>query len=341
MMAEPLYIYTETAFHHEGNYDFMISLIDESKKAGVNGVKFQVLMDLDNLTSSKHTAYPTLKQYVFTAAQWLKIIEYAQGIGLDVIMMPLDIESLVLLNTIKKPKYLEIHPVCFYDQNLISEMKKTNVPIIVGVGGRTEDEIQEITKRLGSQLEVLMVGFQSFPSKLEDVKLKKIQSLKAKYPALSIGYADHSSYSDDFSITSNEYALLFGAKIFEKHITINEGVERVDYVSALNGDRLKHLVSKLHFLNDNILTVSEEQLNLMDEPELIYRNRQKVFVAKTDLKKNHTITKEDVVMKMINKEGGFSQVNELIGAQLSENVEKDDVITKNHLHQSAGIKHHE
>ena len=176
-----------------------------------------------------------------------------------------------------------------------------------------------------------MIGIQSFPSKLEDVKLKRISYYKNKYPNLLIGYADHSSYDDEFAVLSNDYAFLMGARIFEKHLTLTEGEKRVDYNSAINADKLKSIVERLHFLNDKIVNLEETQLLALDKSELAYRNRQKVFVANSTLKIGTTLSKKDIAMKMIDKENGLTQLEDLVGKTLIASIEKDDIITKQQL----------
>lgn len=111
----------------------------------------------------------------------MKFFSFTKQIGLDIIMMPLNIDSLELTKHFLI-KYIEIHSVSFNDVALHKEIKKTGIDLIIGVGGRTIEEIQEVQSYFGKQLKVLMVGFQSFPSKLEDIKLGKIISLKINLP---------------------------------------------------------------------------------------------------------------------------------------------------------------
>ena len=212
------YFYTETAFHHQGDLAFMKGLIDASKNSGANGVKFQVMTNTSDFISTKHKAFKDLDSYCFNIGQWREIFAYTQNIGLDIIMMPLNSEAFALLSDYKI-KYLDIHSVSFYDNVLLDNIKKSGIEIILGVGGRTLDEIVDKVSYFKDKLKVLMVGFQSFPSKLEDVKIGKIAFLKDKFPDLLIGYADHSAFDSIHAISSNEYASVLGATIFEKHIT--------------------------------------------------------------------------------------------------------------------------
>ena len=84
------YFYTETAFHHEGDYDYLVKLIDESKDIGVNGIKFQVLFELNSLTSSSHSKYNELSKLIIDQLKWKSVFERSINYGLDLIVMPLD-----------------------------------------------------------------------------------------------------------------------------------------------------------------------------------------------------------------------------------------------------------
>jgi len=321
------YFYTETAFHHEGDIDYIKRLIDASHAAGANGVKFQVIMDLNNLTSSKHVLYDKLLSCVFTKQQWIEIFNYTASKNLDVIMMPLDEGAFDLVEesgvTIK---YMDLHSVSFYDQTILSKIKKSKIPLILGVGGRSIDEIKDKQNYFGDQIQVIMVGFQSYPSKLEDVKIGRLVLYRDIFPNLQIGYADHSSFDNEHAIKSNEYAYLLGTTIFEKHITVDPGKERLDFQSALGDLGVKKLVDNLKYLDQKVMKYNEEDLLKIEEPELTYRNRQKVAVAKSDLKKGTVISSEHTVFKMTDNGKGEKTLETILGKTLSCDIEKDEAI---------------
>lgn len=323
------YLYTETAFHHEGDIDYIKKLIDASKEAGANGVKFQVLMDLNNLTSSKHVLFDKLLSCIFSKNQWIEIFKYTAGQGLDVIMMPLDEGAFDLINESGVDiKYLDLHSVSFYDHTILSMIKESKIPLILGVGGRTVEEIKDKQSYFGEQFQVIMVGFQSYPSKLEDIKMGRINLYKNLFPNHEIGYADHSSFDNEHAIKSNEYAYLMGATIFEKHITVDEGKERLDYQSALGSDGVKVLVDNLKYLDSDVLKYDETSLLKIEEPELSYRNRQKVAVAKNNLSKGTEITEMNITFKMTDNGKGEKSIDALLGKVLAHDIEKDVAVLK-------------
>jgi len=319
-----IYVYTETAFHHQGDLDFLKELIKASKKAGAKGVKFQVLTNVNDFVSTYHKSYNELSKYCFDMEQWREIFRYTLLQDLDIIMMPLNVNALELIKEFDI-RYLDIHSVSFNDKELLENVKASQREIILGVGGRTLDEIRIQEIFFGDKLKVLMVGFQSFPSKLEKVRIGKIRQLKRIFPNLIIGYADHSSFDDKFAILSNEYARLLGATFFEKHITIVEGTERVDSSSAISPEKIREINDRLDFIEEFVL--NEDQSFLMENEEIIYRNRQLICVANKNLEIGETIHFSDIKLKLVdNPENCYTIPEQIIGKTIESFIRFDEPI---------------
>ena len=216
-----MYIYAETAFHHEGNVDFLYELIEEIANTSCNGIKFQVLTDPTDFISSRHAGFKSLSTYCFDYKTWENIFEFASKKGLDIILMPLNVKA-TLLAKHQSVKFLDIHSVSFNDNNLLHAIKSVQKPIILGIGGRTNTEIENLIAFFEGRISVLMTGFQSFPSKLEDIGLGKISMLKLKYPNMEIGYADHSEFGTKEAVVSNEYAAFWVQYFFRSMLPLKK-----------------------------------------------------------------------------------------------------------------------
>ncbi len=321
-----MYLFSETAFHHEGDKEYLLKLVDASKEAGVNGVKFQVLINLDEFMSSRHSAYAQAKTWILSIEDWREVFTYTQGLGLELIIMPLDIEAFSLVSEFNV-RFLEIHSVSFNDAKLFLELEKYKIPLILGCGGRTEKEINKMIKRFSDRDIVLMVGFQSFPTELVDVNIGKIKQFKFFYQNCTIGYADHSSFNDPMAITSNEYAYILGARIFEKHITINEGCDRIDSQSAVSSVKIKKIKKNLLYL-EKLKLEDSEGLASMNDKETVYRSRQKTPVANKDLNIGVKITKKDFDLKMIDVEDKIEEMEVMIGKNLKNIILLDNPVSK-------------
>lgn len=316
------YLYTETAYHHQGEKDYLKKLIDASEEAGADGIKFQVLTNPKESISTRHPAFKTLSSYCFSFDDWDEIFQYTAKKGLEIIMMPLNKEALGLLNN-HNVKYIDIHSISFNDYELLGLIKEFGVDIILGVGGRTLEEIVEAKTLFGDQLRVLMVGFQSFPTKLEDVKMSKISIFKSLFPDIQIGYADHSSFSSQYAISSNEFARILGAVVFEKHIAIEEGVERLDYQAAVSKQKISEIIKRLEFLEENVLLSAENALQ-MHPQEIVYRNRQLRCVASREISAGEKIAGGDVLLKMVdNQVEAYAKIEHVVGKTATVNFEYD------------------
>lgn len=329
-LSPEAYVYAETAFHHEGDEAYLVALIRSAADSGVQGIKFQVCVDFNALISTAHPAYSTLSKYVFSAEQWRKAIDLARSLNLDVIVMPLDVESVRLAQErIDAVKYIELHSVAFNDQDLKDACRSSAIPLIIGAGGRTLDEIIDIKQYFGEQLKVVMTGFQAYPSKIADAKLLRIAELKRMFSDMIIGYADHSKYDDRWAVDSNAIAYTLGARMFEKHITLDEGEERVDYESAIGKAKMQEIVTQLREL-EFVLNMSQDSFE-MTEAEVGYRNRQKVAVAAHELRAGHVLREEDISLKMAGRFDGFFKKQDLIGRSLKVDIHQDNVIASNYV----------
>ncbi len=79
-----MYIYAETAFHHEGDEDFLMEIIDALAETKCNGVKFQVLTRTEDFISTRHGSFDALKSYCFDLKTWERIFDYTAKKGLDI-----------------------------------------------------------------------------------------------------------------------------------------------------------------------------------------------------------------------------------------------------------------
>src|SRR4051812_37473763 len=92
------YFYTETAFHHQGDMEYIKRLILASKEAGVDGVKFQVMTNTEDFISTRHSSFKDLQSWSFSYDKWEEIFSFTKELKLDIIMMPLNTDALRLVD---------------------------------------------------------------------------------------------------------------------------------------------------------------------------------------------------------------------------------------------------
>ena len=194
------FLYCDTAFTHEGDFEYLKNQIDCAVRAEVDGVKFQILLDYKDSYTPNTKLYETGPRVCFTKEEWLEIFKYAKSQGLEIITLPVDLEA---MNFVKQNfKYvdaIELHAILLNEVPFIRKLENMNLPVILGVGGKTSKEITFVLnelKKINYDLEkkiILMYGFQTYPTNLNTLNLSKLESLKKQYN-LTIGYADHTSF---------------------------------------------------------------------------------------------------------------------------------------------------
>lgn len=326
------YLIGETAFHHEGDFEFLKKLIDEGFILEFDALKFHLLFNLDNYFVADHKAYKALSELMIKKEHWLEVHELMSSSDTDVIYLCNEIESLKWVNSLKTGSVaaIEIHATGINDIYLLKEACAFKGTVILGTGGSTIDEISfaiDILKKGGQKDILLMHGFQSYPTDYKDIVFSKMQLLEEVFK-LPIGYADHTDPQDPANAFVSCIPQAMGFKVLEKHFTIAPGEKRVDSQSAVDNDQIKAIKT----LMENISLSHGENPLHMSKAELKYGDTgpmKKAIVAKSDIKKGTTLNLEHLIFKRTNESIPVAQkdIGLFIGCETTEDIERDEAIT--------------
>ena len=298
MLNNRFHIIAETAFSHEGDFDYLIKQIEHASLGGADYVKFQILIDPENYSISNESKLNSIKKLCFDEKQWEHVFKFANDKGLKIISLPLTIESFLFCSkfdyTIDK---YELHSVCFNERPLIELLKESIKDIFLGIGGRKSFEIRSVVESIKkSEREIiLMFGFQSFPTNIKNLQLGKILLLNQAFKNCSIGYADHTAFDEDY-IKICEYAFIMGTTFFEKHIVLEKGEDRIDSSSGIIYKDFKELRKKLTKVSE---IRGEMDLDELNEKEEVYKKKEKKpFIIKSK-KNGDLLTEKDIQYKVV------------------------------------------
>jgi N,N'-diacetyllegionaminate synthase len=189
----------------------------------------------------------------------------------------------------------KIPPTMIQSKFIISEIGKLDRPIILGVGGWYDNEIDEAIAFVESQVKqpiTLMYGFQGYPTRMEDINLARIFHLKNKYD-YSIGFADHEDGNKKSAIDIPVYACFSGASVIEKHITLDRSKKGYDYYSSLEPHEFKEMVDKIRaakIIQGN---------NYVNSTQRKYLNDALRVIANQDISADEIITLDKVAYKRV------------------------------------------
>jgi len=335
----PTFIVAEMAWSHDGSVENAKKIIKAASDAKTDAIKFHITSLEDymvphygsgkgRVSAGKKTRriYDYLKSINLDRKAWKELFGYAKEQGLLICTMCNDMPSFQFASELNSDLY-DIHSSCLSDEDFVKEIAKDLKPVFLGIGASTLGEIESAISWInetGNHDIALMYGFQSYPTRLEDMHLRYIQSLKKMF-SLPVGFADHTDGGSELAIITPLAALPFGANIIEKHLTYDRSARGEDFESALNPSDMKRFVQ---LLREAEKAFGSSAVRPFSEAELNYRQvSKKRAVAKMDIKKDEKITKDKIAFKR-SDEGVYPEESRfLIGRHAKYNIAKDDPLT--------------
>ena len=243
----PPFIIAEAGINHNGDLKKALKMIDIAKNAGVQAIKFQTY-DATQMIVNKKLKYSYKSQgkkitesmldmferCEFSKTQWYKIKKYC------------DKKKIMFLSTPQNPSDLEllldigIHAIKigsddFTNLSLIKKFSNSKLPIILSCGMSTLKEIKTSLSFIDYKKYpvMLLLTTSEYPTYPENANLLRFNSLSKIFPDLILGYSDHTQGN-----VAACMAIAFGARIFEKHFTINHNLPGPDHWFSAEPDQL-------------------------------------------------------------------------------------------------------
>mgnify|MGYP005633371287 CR=1 FL=1 len=340
--SEPYFI-AEIGINHSGLFDLAKRMIDDSKKAGADGVKFQkrdfsALLHPDvevpnpNGYLSKDEndfpdetkvfgtwAYPD-KRLELSDEEILDLWKYAETIGLDFIVSPWENNSVDFL--VKNgAKCLKLASIDTTNYMFCEYIASKGVPTIVSTG-MTNYHQQSIVWDIFQKAKCSMMFLHctsAYPSPLEDKNLRCIFLMKEMF-GCDIGFSGHAI---DMEGTLGAVAL--GANVIEKHVTLSRNMSGPDHAAALEFAEFADLVTKARNM---VVALGTGRKSFLDSEKTLHGVLCRKIVLKKNINKGSKISKDDLTTFVTNKEGGVlpEAYYEVVGAIAQKDLVKNQIL---------------
>lgn len=293
------FVIAEIGHNHKGSIDIAKQLFLTAKQCGADAVKLQKRDNKSLYTSeffnepyqsenSYGKTYGTHREYLeFGKKEYLELIKYAKKIDIEFLCTPFDFNSIKFLENINIKAY-KIASADLINIPLIEKIAKTKKPIFLSTGGGNFEDINRAYKCISSINKKLVILHctASYPVDLKDMNLNVITKLKKKYPKNLIGLSDHEN-----GIDAAPLAYMLGARVFEKHFTLDRSWKGTDHAFSLEPTGLKKLIRNLKRI-PIILGKSEKKLLAAEKKPLF--KMVKSIVASKDLNKGTKLNYNDL-----------------------------------------------
>lgn len=328
------FIIAEAGVNHNGSIDIAKKLIDAAKDANADAIKFQTFITenivckytkkapyQDKNSLKKQSQYEMLKSLELSESQHIQIFEYCYFKKIKFLSTPFDEDSVDLLNKLG----LDIYKISSGDITnypLLLKIAKLKKKIILSTGMSYLDEVTSAVNLIlknGTKKNNLSIlhATSAYPCSYNEVNLLSMITLHKKYK-LNFGYSDHTN-----GISIPIAAVSLGAKIIEKHLTLNKNMKGPDHKASLNPIEFKKMVAEIRNIelaigNDKKIPSKTEKKNI--------KFARKYIVASRKINKGDIFTNQNITTKRSG--GGINPMkwNNIIGKRANQDFEIDQII---------------
>ncbi len=251
----PPYCIAEVGINHNGSLDQAKKMIEVAKQAGADAVKFQTFKADEFCIPGQMFTYKSqgkeviesmlemFSRFELPQSSWVEIKNYCEKVGITFFSTPQNITDLETLQKVGVPA-IKVGSDDLTNLPLISKYRESGLPIILSSG---MSDISEVYKALeaanwfeGYPIALLLCTSQ-YPTPPQDVHISKIATLKNAFPGLLIGFSDHTQGPLAASL-----AVSFGARIFEKHFTLDKELPGPDHWFSEDPVGLSDWITNIH-----------------------------------------------------------------------------------------------
>lgn len=326
------YIIAEVGVNHEGNMDIAKRYIDSAQEGGANAVKFQTykaetIACKDSPSYWDLTKEPIDSQYrlfkkydKFWKTEFETLKRYCDDAGVEFISTPFDVESTVFLNDL-----MPVFKVSSSDLNnrpFIEIICGYGKPIILSTGAAWMWEVEQTVGWIRDQGNpiALLHCILNYPTADENANLAVIQTLSQKFPDLLIGYSDHTLPND---MKTLETATILGARLIEKHFTLDKTLTGNDHYHAMDITDLKRFHNRLEVL---FSVLGESRKRPLKSEEISRTNARRSLVAAKNIPKSKIMESTDITWKRPGIGIDPRDISNLIGKRAINQISEDTIL---------------
>jgi len=318
---KPTYVIAEAGINHNGRFDIAEKLVKAASETGADAVKFQ-MFHAEKLVSKKTLpdAYDAFRRVELTSKQFESLAKLAEKQGLDFLSSAFDFESVDLLQEMGVPAF-KIASGEISNYQLLQHMAKKGKPIIMSTGMSTVGEIEEAIDTIysvGNKKLILLHCVSVYPPKTENLNLRSIPFLRKTFRTI-VGFSDHSS-----SIVLPSVAVALGARVIEKHFTIDKGLHGPDQSFSLEPHEFKAMIMNVR---ETERALGFYGRKLSENEKEVREIARRSIVATTDIPAGTKITRNMIALKRPAKGISPKFVDVVEGMIATKHIEENEVIT--------------
>lgn len=324
------FIIAEAGINHNGSLSKALKLVDAAKKSGADAIKFQIWKTEMVVTKDIYKAnyqkkikinfFNFLKKHEFPLNYWSTIRNYCKKKKIEFMATADEINSAYFIN--KFIKFIKIGSAENNDIPFLKKIAKLNKTTLISTGLSNLKDVKIAYKTLlenGLKKKKIFVLHcnSAYPTPLEDINLRVLNTFIAQF-GKNVGLSDHTT---DLDVPSNAVAL--GARVIEKHLTINKRSPGPDHSISLNPKEFFLMVEKIRKTE---ISLGKEEKNITKSENVNYKLIRKSIYALNSIKKNEIYNYNNLVIKRPYKKTFPKDLFKILGKKSNRNYKPDDPI---------------
>ena len=325
------FVIAEAGVNHNGSLDLALALVDAAAAAGADAVKFQTFRASSIVAPGTRTAayqqaqtgqddqHELIRALELSEADHEALVARCAERGIEFMSTPFDEWGLALLQKVGIRR-VKIASGEITNRPLIERVARLGLPIILSTGMSSMEEVARAvgwirgalpSGQTAEELLTILHCTSNYPADPVDVNLRAMDSIAAAL-RLPVGYSDHTQ-GTAISIA----AVAKGARVIEKHFTLDKSLPGPDHQASLDVEELKELVRAIRAVE----AAEGDGTKQPRESEVPVRAlvRRSAF-ARIDLQAGGVIGEDDLIFLRPGTGIGAEHSRELIGRRLNRPI---------------------
>lgn len=325
------YVIAEIGHNHQGNIETAKELFRAARECGANAVKLQKRDNRALYTREMYNkpydhensfgnTYGEHREFLeFGLEEYEELTRYAKELGITFFATAFDFHSADFLAKLDTPAF-KIASGDLRNIPLLKYVAAFQKPMVVSTGGGTIEDVKrayDAVMPINTQLCILQCTA-GYPCAFNEMNLRVISTFREVFPDIVIGLSSH-----DNGIAMVVAAYVLGARVVEKHFTLNRAMKGTDHAFSLERAGMRRVVRDLQrvrvALGDGVKsTYPSERAPLL--------KMGKKLVAARDLPPNHVLSLEDIAIKSPSDGTPPFELDRMLGLVTRRAFNEDDNI---------------
>lgn len=326
------FIIAEVGQNHQGDLELAKKYIKFFADTGVDAIKFQTRNNKYLFSESAYNkpynsenafsdVYGLHREKLELNPEWLPILkDECEKYEVKFMSTPFDEPSLDLLCEIG----VDILKIASFDLGnlpFIKRIAEKNIPVVISVGGGKIDQIKSSVNLLMEEVDEVAVlhCVSEYPCEINKIGLDSIDVLKNEFPECAVGLSDHFN-----GILSGPIGYMKGARVFEKHVTLNRAWKGTDHSFALEHHGFRNFVRDIRRVPQMFTPKPVSELG----KEMVFQKLGKSVIAYSDISEGQVISLEDLSGRIFEEQHiPVRESNQVIGKVAKRTIKKGEVVS--------------